>query len=112
VPLEQAKIQKCTWARQVLTAPVLGSVSGPVLFNIFIGDLGEGTECTLIEFADDTKFRGSADLPGGRKALQMDPDKLHQWAEANGMSFNETKDWVLCLAITTPGIATGLGQSV
>jgi len=65
------------------------SVLGLMLFNIFVGDMNSGTECTLSKFADKTKLCDAVNTLKGRVAIERDLYRLEKWACENLMKFNK-----------------------
>jgi hypothetical protein len=89
---------------EVLSGVPQGSVLGPLLFLIFINDIDMAAAeiDILVKFADDTKVGQAIRSAADSAALQSALDKLCQWSEKWGMSFNISKCKVMHFGRNNP----------
>ena len=69
-----------------------GTVLGPALFIIYMNNITEVVNSTIIKmFADDSKLISSVKSPEDRNKIITDLTALINWTENNSMQFNDTK---------------------
>ena len=80
-----------------LDSPVLcgvpqGTVLGPLLFIILMGDINRGISSSgIVSFADDTRLYHGISSVDDCTILQNDLNSVYDWASCNNMSFNGLK---------------------
>ena len=69
-----------------------GTILGPVLFLIYIADIGENvTNSIIASYADDSKVHKKIRNHQDGIDLQIDINKLYEWTTVNLMEFNSSK---------------------
>ena len=64
-----------------------GSVFGPLLFIMHVGDIDKNLEHSEVtSFADDTRIRRKVTEVGDAQKLQMDLNKILTWADENNVT--------------------------
>ncbi|KAK4830618.1 LOW QUALITY PROTEIN: hypothetical protein QYF61_012343 [Mycteria americana] len=78
------------------------SIMRPILFNIFINNLDDGTEYLAVPSANSTKLGQVVDTAHICAAIQRRLDRLEEWASRNLMKFNKGTSQVLHLERNIP----------
>jgi len=81
-----------------------------VLFNIFVGNIDSGIECTLNKFGYGTRLHNAVDMLEGNDSIQSDLDRLERWSCADFINFNKAKCKVLHTGRRNPKHRYGLGR--
>ena len=72
-----------------------GTVLGPLLFLIYIQDIGNNITAIEKVYVDDTKVKKGVKTEEDIENLQSGLDKIYQWAKDNNMAFNGQKFQVM-----------------
>ena len=79
-------------AQKVISGVPQGSVLGPLIFLILIGDIDEKImHCILKSFADDTRATKSIKNTKDVEILQKELEKVYDWTEENNMKLNDMR---------------------
>ena len=78
--------------KPVLSGVPQGSVLGPLLFLILIGDIDQDVATSFLSsFADDTRIGHGITSEEDMRQLQADLNSVYSWAVNNNMEFNSEK---------------------
>lgn len=76
----------------VISGVPQGSVIGPLLFLLMLGDIDIDTKSAFVSsFADDTRVMGRISSMDDVVSLQSDLESIYQWSEWNNALFNADK---------------------
>ena len=76
----------------VISGVPQGSVLGPLLFLILIGDIDKDVAASFLSsFADDTRVGKGISSDKDVKLLQADLNSIYKWSAENNMNFNSDK---------------------
>ena len=89
---------KSAWAYLSSGVPQ-GSVLGPILFLIYINDIGDAIRNFLWLFADDTKLFGCTNTATDIENLELDKDEPDNWSDNWLLKFNVDKSLMLYLVM-------------
>lgn len=83
------------------------SIPGSVVFNVFVCDRDDATDCSLSTLADSIKLREVVDVPEVFAAIQRDLHKLEKQLDRNLMKISPGKHQVHHVAAITSGTREG-----
>ena len=79
-------------SQEVMSGVPQGSVLGPLIFLILIGDIDKDIVSSFLSsFADDTRIGQEVDCEQDAVSLQNDLESIYKWCESNNMCFNSDK---------------------
>ena len=79
-------------ASEVVSGVPQGSVLGPLLFLVLLGDIDKSVSSAFVSsFADDTRVGHRIKTAGDVTVLQEDLKTIYQWSSENNMTFNSEK---------------------